>query len=443
MHDEKLNSKSSYEENGRISQTALSTIFQSALKTPNLITKEDTAVIFYDLSLIESRVRTLQSLFPANTNHAIAIKANPLGGVLRRLASFGTGLEAASLPELYLALNAGVSPNKIVFDSPAKTRQELKFALDKGCMVNADNLDELQRIDDILQTLPTSSATVGIRINPQVGMGKIASTSVAGYYSKFGVPLSENREELIACYLRYPWLSGIHCHIGSQGVSIDMLVSGARALTAFIEEIEEALITSGQTRRITHIDIGGGFPVTYHREDPPLNIADYVTALQQFDTLFAPEVQLTTEFGRWINANAGWTVSQVEYVKHDGDKKTAMIHVGADMFLRECYRPEDWHHEVTVLDALGQVKKGSDNTLYTLAGPLCFSGDMIARDIPLPVTEENDHILIEDTGAYTLAMWSRYNSRQIPKVVGYETKDGSFSVLRERESPQCLIDFWG
>ena len=119
-----------------------------------------------------------------------------------------------------------------------------------------------------------------------------------------------------------------------------------------------------------------------------------------------------------------------------------MTHVGADLFLRKCYNPDDWHHHITVVDKNGKLKTGTDINKYIVAGPLCFAGDVIARDLELPVVEEGDYILIHDTGAYTLSMWSRYNSRQMPKVIGYSTEHDTFEIIKGRETKEDLFAFW-
>jgi diaminopimelate decarboxylase len=119
-----------------------------------------------------------------------------------------------------------------------------------------------------------------------------------------------------------------------------------------------------------------------------------------------------------------------------------MTHVGADLFLRKSYNPADWHHHITVVDKDGKLKTGADTNKYMVAGPLCFAGDVIARDLELPVVEEGDYILIHDAGAYTFSMWSRYNSRQMPKVIGYSTESDAFENIRERETKEDLFEFW-
>lgn len=428
--------------NARISDNTISDVFKKALKKKDLINESDTALIFYDLSYLKKRVENLIDLFPDSTLHAIAIKANPLIKILKQVGEMGVGLEAATLPELHIAKSSDVKPERIVFDSPAKTLEEIHYALNNGCHINADSLYELDRINSLIESKPTDS-NIGVRINPQVGSGKIASTSVAGEYSKFGVPILENRDELIKRYLNYEWLNSVHVHVGSQGCSVEMLLDGIDIVFSFVKEVNKLLEKKGKGRKISIFDMGGGLPVSYHKGIESISLSDYVDKMrEQFNELFDGNFKLITEFGRYIHANTGWVASKVEYVKRDKKVNTAMIHVGADLFLRKCYRPDDWHHEVIILDKHGNPKKGTDVNKYTIAGPLCFAGDIIANNLELPIVEEGDYLIIQDTGAYTLSMWSRYNSRQIPKVITYNDDGATFEIIKDRESIDNIIKFW-
>ena len=427
----------------RLTDEQISTAFQRALSTPGLIDREeDTSVIFYDLTHLHDRVRGLKSLFPPDSLHAIAIKANPLEKVLTSIENLGVGLEAASLPELHIALNAGYPPERIVFDSPAKTVKELDYALSVGVHVNADSLPELERIDALLRN-KASVSTVGVRINPQVGAGTISKTSVAERGSKFGVPLERNRAQLKECFDRYSWLTGVHVHIGSQGCPVDLLLKGVRAVYDFATEVNTDHQRRGTPNRVPVFDIGGGLPVSYERGVRGPDMAAYVDELKKScPDIFGPGCRLITEFGRHVHANAGWVASRVEYVKEGDGVDIAVIHVGADLFLRECYNPQDWHHEIAVVDAEGRLKQGTPESLYDIAGPLCFSGDLLARRIQLPQIVAGDYITIEDSGAYTSSMWSTYNSRQFPKVVGYENGGKNLACLRQRQTVDEVLRFW-
>ena len=420
-----------------LSITKIQSAFQTALKN-GLIRNEDSSVIFYDLDYLEERIRYLVSLFPTSALHGIAVKANPLIFILKILNQIGVGAEAASLGEVMIALNTGYSPEKIVFDSPVKTIEELEFALTTGIHINLDSLAELERVA-ALKKKYSSASTIGIRINPQVGTGTILESSVAGEYSKFGVPIKTRRNELIEAFTKYDWLTGVHLHVGSQGCPMEMLLQGIGVVYEFVQEVHSK---SGHPQ-INIFDIGGGFPISYDHHTVPASMEEYVSTMKnRFPALFSDHFTLFTEFGRWAHVNSGWTMSRVEYVKHDIGINTAMIHVGADLFLRECLNPESWPHVYSVLDKDGNLKTGKDKNPYNLAGPLCFSGDILAKNVELPVVVEGDYLIIHDTGGYTFSMWSHYNSRQTPRILGYFKDCARFEILKERGTDQDLVDFW-
>lgn len=396
--------------------------------------ESDTAVVLYDLDRLERGLAVILAAFGQQTLTAVAVKANPLPPVLAFLSSLGAGAEAASLPELHLALAAGFPAQRIVFDSPAKTGEELRFALSLGVYVNADNLDELTRLAALGAVLGREPSA-GLRVNPQVGLGRIKATSVAGRYSKFGVPL-EKRREIMAAFARYPWLRGLHVHVGSQGCPLDLLVAGVGAVFDLAGEINREL-GAGRVRRL---DIGGGLPAAYRDGDSPPTPEAYAKALAaRCPGLFSGGLALVTEFGRVLHAPCAVAVSRVEYVKRQTGHRTAILHLGADLFVRECYNPASWPHRVALLDPDGREKTGRTG-LWHLAGPLCFSGDFPVWRVRLPDIEEGDLVVIRDVGAYTLSMWSRYNSRQMPRILA--VRDGRFSVLREREEPGDVVRFW-
>lgn len=152
-------------------------------------------------------------------------------GVLRLALESGFGGECASLPEALHALSVGFPPNKVVFDSPCKTKSDIKTALESGVIMNLDNEHEAQVVDDLLKTQcrDFQPNVIGIRINPVVGEGAIAMMSTASKVSKFGVPLvTETKDRIVALYHQYSWLNGIHFHVGSQGVPIELFVNAAK-----------------------------------------------------------------------------------------------------------------------------------------------------------------------------------------------------------------------
>ena len=421
----------------RISEIEISNTLKRALKRSQ-IDNDDTAIIFYDLDFLTERIVDLKNHFPESTLHTIAVKSNPIFKILEKIRKLNVGLEVASLPELHFALKAGFDTDSIIFDSPAKTIEEIEFALKNGVKINADSFDELDRISELLEKNNTKSK-IGIRINPQVGTGSIRSTSVADKISKFGIPIENNRKKLICYFVHNIWLTGIHIHIGSQGCPINLLVDGINKVYELVKEINQKL----NDRKIEIFDIGGGLPVSYNFDLKAADIYTYKNEIiKRIPDFFKSDFQIVTEFGRYIHANTGWAISKVEYVKKEQDYNIIMTHLGADMFIRECYNPNDWSHEITVLDKYGNLKNKSETNNYIIAGPLCFAGDVIAKDIELPTIEEGDFIVIHDIGAYTLSMWSRYNSRQTPKVIGYSYEKSSFEILKKKESLKMTLNFW-
>ncbi len=380
--------------------------------------EDDPAVIFHDLAQMRARLERVRAAFPPGTLHAVAIKANPLVEVLRALVDAGAGLEAASWEEVRLALAAGCPPARIVYDSPAKTRAEIAAALRAGVHLNADNLVELERIAALRAG---SSSTIGLRVNPQVGAGRIGLTSVADKVSKFGVPLDD--PDLPAA-LRLPWVTGLHVHVGSQGCTLAQLAEGVRRVWAL------------RTPHMTTFDLGGGLPVPYGPGEPAPTPEEYAALLPAF-----ADVRVVTEFGRFLHAPCGFAVSRVEYVKRAGDVSIAVLHVGGDLLVRAVLRPDEWHHRLELLDPEGRPKAAAASGRWIIAGPLCFGGDVLARDVALPPVEPGDLVLIRDVGAYTLSYWSRSCSRAIPAVIGLD--GGDLRLLRPRERPDDLVTFWG
>ncbi|MEI6174583.1 MAG: MqnA/MqnD/SBP family protein [Bacteroidota bacterium] len=445
------------EETGLMRQAGLNAgsigkALQSAI-SKELIRPEDTAVIFYDLSFLEKRLKYLISCFPANTLHGLAIKANPLLKIMKTVQEISPniGVEAASVGEVSMALKAGYKADQIVYDSPVKTVSDLEFALKSGIHVNIDNFSELERVNRILRdATPLQSGqnhpegrhpSVGLRINPQVGLGSIKESSVAGEYSKFGVAINNHRQALEHAFMTYPWLTGVHLHVGSQGCPLQMLVDGIGILYDFAMKMNESRMEKGLPP-IVIFDIGGGLPIAYHSDSVAPLMADYVTEIGKRAPRLFESFRIFTEFGRWAYTNAGWTASRVEYVKHDPGINTAMLHVGADLFVRECLNPKDWQHEYSVFEGEGSLKCGHDEQPYNLAGPLCFSGDIIAKGVTLPAIDEGDILVIHDSGGYTFSMWSRYNSRQTPRILGYYNDGERFDILKERETLEELHRFW-
>ncbi|MBD0708623.1 MULTISPECIES: diaminopimelate decarboxylase [unclassified Streptomyces] len=398
-------------------------------------------VALLDTAGIRASAAALTSAFAAVTDapvlHAFAVKACPLVPVLRLLHEAGIGAEVASPGELALARAAGVPPRHTVLDSPAKTPAELREALALGIAVNADNLQELARLDALVASAPTASP-LGIRVNPQVGAGAIGATSTATATSKFGVALRDEgaRAALVQAFLARPWLTRLHTHTGSQGVPLALMAEGVRETYALAEEINRA---AGR-RRIDTLDIGGGLPVDFASDEETPTYAEYARLLATTAPgLFDGRYRLVTEFGRSLLAKHGTVLARVEYTKSAGGRAVALTHAGVQLATRTVYAPESWPLRVLAYDSAGRPRTG-EVTVQDVAGPACFAGDLLATGRALPLLRPGDVVALPDTGAYYFAHHYAYNSLPRPGVHGF-TVDADdrvrFTTVRR---PQTLAE---
>lgn len=434
-------------------------VVQAALRE-GLLQDDKPVVNLVDWDAYVARLHNLKEAFSEPVfNHALAIKANPIRGSLREAQRLGFGAECASFAEAKHALSLGFEPRKVVYDSPCKTLPELKEMMVDGVYINLDNEHEIQKVNEIFDQLTREGKgasreevvaqhkeQIGLRINPVVGGGGIAATSTATASSKFGLPLCpETSEKLFQLYEKNPWLQGVHVHVGSQGCPVDLLVAGAKRAVVFANETNARL----GRQQIQVLDIGGGMPTVYDGgKDEAHDFRSYAKALHdEVPELFSSGFSsIITEFGRSVFVKPGITVSKVEAYKNWAGQKIAVVHVGADQFPRTAYLPDQWSHCITVLGPNGEVKKDTPFENQDVAGPLCFSGDFLAKKIYVPRVEAGDWLVVHDTGGYTTAMYSKYNSRQVPDLYAYKRSSSEmyqFSVLKNRETPEETLAFWG
>ncbi|MCD9875495.1 diaminopimelate decarboxylase [Streptomyces guryensis] len=398
-----------------------------------------------DVTGIREATAELRAAFDAVTApgtpvlHAFAVKATPLVPVLRLLRAEGIGAEVASPGELALARAAGVAPNRTVLDSPAKTPAELREALALGIAVNADNPQELARIDGLMRSA-TSRSPLGIRVNPQVGGGSIEATSTATTTSKFGVALRDEgaREWVVRAYADRPWLTRLHAHTGSQGIPLSLMVRGAAEAYALAEEINRRL---GRPQ-IDTLDIGGGLPVNFGSDGTTPTYAQYARLLSEaVPGLFGGRYGLVTEFGRSLLAKHGTVVARVEYAKSAGGRPVAVTHAGVQVATRTVYAPGAWPLRIAAYDGKGRAKAGPA-VVQDVAGPACFSGDLLAEGRALPLLEQGDYAAALDTGAYYFAHHYAYNSLARPGIYGF-APDGAggiaFATVREPQSLDEIV----
>jgi diaminopimelate decarboxylase len=356
------------------------------------------AAIYYLREALDYRIDQLQTHFPEPTLHAVAIKTNNHPEVLRHLVRRGMGLEAASLEEVKLAVNAGCPPERLVFDSPVKTRGEIDYVHRKlpGMQVNANSLAELQRYP------ADFSGKLGLRINPERSSDAPAIFDVSGKQSKFGVPLSQ-RKSILETLRNSPPIKGLHLHMGSDMRDFKPHLKAVAAMVGLARELQEV----GQN--IEWLDIGGGI---LFGEEAPYRLADFTHALAQVPGI--ARYRLITEYGKYVHHYNSLVVSRVEYLTpaQAAAPDLAYIHVGADLFVRKVY--SDLPIDYPCVALARQTDENRPEKAYRLVGPLCFAGDVLYERVKLPQLREGDLVALLHTGANTFSMWSGHCSRTPP-----------------------------
>ncbi|MEY9936816.1 diaminopimelate decarboxylase [Streptacidiphilus sp. MAP5-3] len=406
-----------------------------------LLDESDSPVAaFVDVAGIGESAHALRAAWPPELDvlHAFAAKANPLVPVLALLRSHGLGCEVSSAGELAQARAAGFPPERLVLDSPVKTLGELSTALADGIAVNIDNFEELERVDRLIGTAPPASR-IGIRLNPQVGLGSIEAMSTAGRTTKFGIALTDpgNRERLLDAYRDRPWLRWVHVHVGSQGVPLELNAAGVATAVDFAQEVNQE-----RPDQVVGIDIGGGLHVDFSGDTDSPTFADHVAVLRgEVPELFDGSFRIVTEYGRALMARNGFVATRVEYTKTSGGRRIALTHAGAQVAARTAFAPELWPLRVLAYDRDGRPSR-AEQQVQDVGGPCCFAGDLLAQERLLPRLSAGDLAVVPDTGAYAFSSPFHYNSLPLPPVHGFElTRDGEvrFTVLRAAETVDEVV----
>ncbi|MGV9801820.1 diaminopimelate decarboxylase [Mycobacterium sp. NPDC003449] len=393
-----------------------------------------------DLDTLDELMGALTEAYPPGLPalHTIAAKAITLRPVLARFARAGFGCEAASPGELELALAAGFPADRIVFDSPAKTTAEIGRALDLGISFNIDNFEELARVDEAIARGGEHRSTIGVRINPQTGAGAIGAMSTATTTSKFGIGLADHRERIVDAFASRPWLTQLHVHSGSQGLALSHAAEGVCLVAELATDIAERV----GRQQVTRIDIGGGLPVNFDSDEITPTFAEHRAVLQAAaPALFDGSYTLVTEFGRALTAKAGTIVARVEYTKRTGGRPIAITHAGVHVATRTIFAPEAWPLRIDVYDPLGR-RRDEAAQVQDVAGPACFTGDMLAVGRELPPIRQGDLVAIPETGGYYFSTHFSYNALPRPAVYTVESDpDGRrrWSVARHAQSIEQVV----
>ena len=351
-----------------------------------------------------------------------AVKANSNLAVLNLLGELGAGADIVSGGELHRALKAGIPADRIVYSGVGKTEKEIREAAKADIlMLNVESMEELDAISRQARRLKCR-IRVSFRVNPDVDANTHPYISTGLKKNKFGLPMSlaleaykvaSDRDELDVV--------GIDCHIGSQLIRVEPFVDAMRRIKSLLQELE------GLGIRLKFIDVGGGLGIRYRDEIPPEPDAYARALLSEVKDL--PHC-LIVEPGRSIVGNAGILVTKILYTKDTAEKRFYIV----DAAMNDLARPslyEAYHEILPVIETNTHLRPAD------VVGPICETGDFLARERPMPDLNQGSLLAVMSAGAYGFTMSSNYNSR--PRVSEVMVKDDHFKVIRKRETYASLL----
>lgn len=346
-----------------------------------------------------------------------AVKSNFNPTILKILAGMGAGADIVSGGELELALQAGVPADKIVFSGVGKTRAELTAAIMAGIkQINAESESEIRLINEIAIGL-NKTASVGIRVNPDVDARTHEKITTGKKENKFGIDWNDARRLFLSAeQFKGISLHGIEVHVGSQILELSPFREAFVKTKKMLNDLKEHGVS------IQTVDVGGGLGVAYKTDESAPSPADYIAVLQ--DVLGDFDGEFVFEPGRCISGDAGVLVASVVRVKQTGDKRFAVLDAGMSDLVRPAMY--DAYHNIEA------VKGGEASERYDVVGPICESADIFGKGRMLPELNEGDLIAIETAGAYGAAMASNYNGR--PLIAEVLTDNDRYAVIRRRQT---------
>jgi diaminopimelate decarboxylase len=351
-----------------------------------------------------------------------ALKSNSNSALIRLFAEQGSGADVVSGGELFRALKAGIPPKKIVYAGVGKTEEEIRYALKKGILLfNVESENEMREIDRIAGQMKTK-APIALRINPDIDPQTHPYISTGLKKHKFGIPLDEALEHYRSAKgLKNLAVIGIHKHIGSQLTKISPFVDSLKRILLLIDE----LATNGI--KIDYLDIGGGLGITYLDEEPP---QPKDLARQILPLIEKRDVTLVMEPGRSLVGNAGILVTKTLYLKEGEEKNFIIVDAGMNDLMRPSLY-NAYHHIQPV------VKTRRDTIIVDIVGPICESGDFLAKDREVQKVRQGEYLAVMSAGAYGFSMSSNYNSR--PRAAEVMVNGSEFALVRKRETYADLL----
>lgn len=400
-----------------------SELYAEGVPIRKIAEKAGTPVYIYSHNTLVQHLNAYKDAFDEQP-HIIcyALKANSNPAILRTLAKNGAGADVVSGGELYLALKAGIPARKIVYAGVGKTDEEIARALKARILIfNVESSDEMAAINRVAGSMKIK-APIALRVNPDINPKTHPYISTGLKESKFGIPIEEALENYrLAKKLPNLKIVGIHKHIGSQIITLQPFVDALKKIIILAKTLRDEGIV------IKNLNIGGGLGIPYNDERPPhpKELSKAILPL-----IKASGLDIIIEPGRSIAGNAGIFVTKVLYKKKHPEKEFVIVDGGMNDLLRPSLYSA--FHNVLPLK-----KNSRKKTRCDIVGPICESGDFLAKDRKLNGLKQGEMIAIMSSGAYGFTMSSNYNSR--PRVAEVMVKGNKFYIVRERETYRDLV----
>jgi len=388
-----------------------------------LSNKYKTPLYVYNLDYMSSQYSKLKEAFKGRKSIlAYAVKANSNLSVVKHFADLGSGADCVSIGEVRRAILAGIPVYKIIFSGVGKTDDEIREAIEKDILyINVESEAELFRVEAIAKELNIKSR-ISIRVNPNIDPQTHPYISTGLHDNKFGVDITTaKRMYIFAKNSDFLDPVGIHFHIGSQLTQLEPIYESAVIVADMVRSLEAIDI------ELKFFDIGGGLGIKY---DDEVTIEPYDYAQAILSALKGLDLTILCEPGRFLTANAGYFVSKVLYEKTNGSKRFVVV----DGAMNDLLRPALYkaYHKIDAITDSQETPSKAD-----IVGPVCESGDFLAKDYILPKLNRNDIIVVYGAGAYGFGMGSNYNTRGRSAEVAI--KDGKARLIRRRETFEDLI----
>jgi diaminopimelate decarboxylase len=351
-----------------------------------------------------------------------SMKSNSNLAILRLFALEGGGVDIVSGGELFRAQRAGVAPAKIVYSGVGKGIEDMAYALRSDIlMFNVESSEEILRLNGVAEGLGRK-ARIGIRVNPDIDPQTHPYISTGLKANKFGIDIRQALEAYTrAAQLSHLEICGVSCHIGSQLTLVSPFVDALKKLKELIRALE------GRGIHIRYLDLGGGLGITYNKEEPP-HPKEYARAIRE--ELDTGDLTLILEPGRVIVGNAGILVTKVLYTKATAEKRFVIV----DAAMNDLIRPSLYGS----FHGIQPVKiSGRETITADIVGPICESGDFLAKEREMESLDAGDLVAVMSSGAYGFSMSSNYNSR--PRVAEVMVRGDGYHVIRARETYEDLI----